>query len=63
MLLLKVANLSRSSYDYVIKHLDEKEKYQEEKKLIRKIWEKHKKRYGYRRITVELRKKRVSLEP
>ena len=47
-------HLSKSNYYYVLKHDDKDLKNQEIMKLIKEIFEEHKHRYGYRRITAQL---------
>jgi putative transposase len=53
--LLKTAKLPRSSYYYYAKRLNKEDKYKEIKAKIKEIFAFHKGRYGYRRITMELR--------
>lgn len=55
--MLELANISRSSYYYTLKTILKVDKYENHKKLISSIFRKHKGRYGYRRITIELKKK------
>lgn len=52
--LLKMAGLSRSTFYYQAKVLEAGDKYASLKSHIRAIYERHKGRYGYRRITAEL---------
>ena len=52
--LLKIANLPRSSYYYYVSQSQKGDKYQETKAKIKEIYEYHKGRYGYRRVTLEL---------
>ena len=47
--------MARSTFYYHLKNNKEKDKYKEVKKMIYTIFHKHKGRYGYRRITLELR--------
>ena len=47
--------MARSTFYYHLKHSNKKDKYKEVKKMIYTIFHKHKGRYGYRRITLELR--------
>ena len=54
-MLLITAKLPRSSYYYHLKHLNEPEKHDQERDEIRKICSENKGRYGYRRVTLELR--------
>lgn len=55
-LLIDIAGIPRSTYYYHIKQLDKTDKYAELKAEIRRIYDESKGRYGYRRITAELRK-------
>lgn len=55
-ILLKVAALPRSTFYYQIKALEAGDKYAQVKARIRTVYERHKGRYGYRRITAELRR-------
>ena len=50
--------ISKSTYYYVIKSLKKEDKDLELKEEIREIFEKNFKRYGYRRITIEVNKDR-----
>jgi len=52
--LLKLSGIARSTYYYYLKKKDV-DKYANEKLLIQSIYEKHRGRYGYRRICAELR--------
>ena len=52
--LLKAAGLSRSTFYYQAAVLEAGDKYAALKARIRAIYERHKGRYGYRRITAEL---------
>ena len=54
-MLLKVAGLSRSTFYYQAKVLEAGDKYASLKLSIRAVYERHKGRYGYRRVTAELR--------
>lgn len=47
--------MARSSYYYHIKRLKKPDKYKQVKIKIQQIYHKHKGRYGYRRITLELK--------
>ena len=47
--------MARSTFYYHLKHGKRKDKYKEVKDMIYTIYHKHKGRYGYRRITLELR--------
>ena len=53
--LLKVAQLSRSTFYYQIKVQQVQDQHAELKAHIRRVYEHHKGRYGYRRITATLR--------
>ena len=54
-LLLKLKRMARSVFYYHLKHLKDKDKYAHEKELIKSIYHEHKGRYGYRRVTAEMR--------
>ena len=54
--LIKIAGIPRSTYYYYCKQLDKPDKYAKIKEDIRRIYNESKGRYGYRRITAELRK-------
>jgi putative transposase len=58
-LLLDLTNMARSSFYYHRKQITLPDKYQEIKALIRAIYQRHKGRYGYRRITDELNKNKI----
>ena len=60
-LLLEVSGLARSTYYYYIKHRNDEDKYSEIKEQITNIFCENKERYGYRRITMELRNRGYSL--
>lgn len=53
--LLITAKLPRSSFYYHLDHLNEPEKHSGEQEVIKQICIEHKGRYGYRRVTLELR--------
>jgi transposase InsO family protein len=53
--LLDIANLARSSYYYHLDKLDISDKYSVVKEQIILIFNEHRGRYGYRRITAELK--------
>lgn len=55
-MLLKLAKLPRSNYYYTVKQLKASPKYEEERAAIRTICAEHQGRYGYRRVTLALRK-------
>jgi putative transposase len=59
--LIKVANIARSTYYYWVKKLNRPDKYKEVKEVIKQIYEEHRGRYGYRRITLELQNRGYSL--
>ncbi len=52
--LLKLAGLARSTFYYQQKVRDSVDKYQQIKDSIREVFDRHKGRYGYRRITATL---------
>ena len=54
-LLIEVAGLPRATYYYHAARLNQPDKYSEVKQQITAIFAEHKGRYGYRRITQELR--------
>lgn len=54
--LLKAFNIPKATYYYHKGKESQEDKYSYEKKMIMKVYLKHKKRYGYRRITDVLRK-------
>ena len=53
--MLKLSGIARSTYYYYCKK-QSTDKYKNEKREIQEIFEKNKSRYGYRRITLELKK-------
>ncbi|WML52258.1 IS3 family transposase [Neobacillus sp. PS3-12] len=53
--LIKLAGIKRSTYYYWISRFDRPDKHAEMKSMISTIYHNHKGRYGYRRITLELR--------
>lgn len=53
--LLKLAKLARSTFYYQLEALQAQDKYQQLKEQIRTLFDRHKGRYGYRRITAGLR--------
>jgi putative transposase len=55
--LLNLTNIARSSFYYHQKQISLPDKYQDTKELIKSIYHKHKGRYGYRRITDEIKNK------
>lgn len=54
-ILLDVSGLSRSTFYYQLKSQEAGDKYAQLKRHINAIYDRHKGRYGYRRITAELR--------
>ncbi|WP_394605959.1 IS3 family transposase [Fictibacillus sp. UD] len=54
--LIQVANIPRSTYYYWVKKMDQPDKYRAVKEIIRQIFNENKGRYGYRRITLVLRR-------
>jgi len=59
--LVKIAGIARSTYYYWVKQMNRPDKYEEVKKIIQKIFDENQGRYGYRRITLELRNRGVVL--
>lgn len=55
MALLNFAGMPRSTFYYYLKLMDRPEKYEKAKAIIQEIYHANKGRYGYRRITLELR--------
>lgn len=53
--LLKLAEIPRSTFYYHLKKLNKSDKYKEIKDEILSIFHENKGRYGYRRITLEMR--------
>jgi len=53
--LLKLAELKRSTYYYLVKNFDRPDSNAELKELIQSIYDEHEGRFGYRRIRDELR--------
>ncbi len=53
--LLEVAGLSRSTYYYMLKSSQREDRHERHKELIKEVFEQNKGRYGYRRVTMELR--------
>lgn len=58
--LLHAAELARSSFYYQVKALGTGDKHCDLKAKIREIFNRHKGRYGYSRVTAELRGKALS---
>ena len=55
MILLKISGLAKSTFYYTLSKTDKDNKNEEIINKIKEIFIKHKERYGYRRITLELR--------
>ena len=53
--LLKLAEIPRSTFYYHLKNLSKKDKYKVEKDEILSIFHENRGRYGYRRITLEMK--------
>lgn len=53
--LIKLASIKRNTYYYWTSRFDQPDKYDDMKSMISTIYHDHKGRYGYRRITLELR--------
>ena len=60
-ILLSIAQLPRATFYYHLKKKDKADKYDEVKEAITVIYHKNKGRYGYRRITIELRNRDIVL--
>ena len=60
-LLLEIAQLSRSTFYYHLKRMSYHDKYETEKAEIAAIYHENKGRYGYRRITSELKRRGLPL--
>jgi len=58
-IMLNHMNLARSSYYYYEKKHQRDDKYKDIKKLIQHIYDKHKGRFGYRRITLEIKNRGI----
>ncbi|MBP2059004.1 transposase InsO family protein/transposase-like protein [Lactobacillus colini] len=54
-------HLSRSNYYYVLKHDDKDKKNKKIMERIKKIYEEHRHRYGYRRITAQLQREGIEI--
>jgi len=59
--LLAVAGIPRATYYYHLKRLSAPDKYAEIKEQIQAVYAENKKRVGYRRITLELRNKGITI--
>ena len=59
--LVKVAEIPRSTYYYWVNQMNKPDKYKEVKEVIQQIFDEHQGRYGYRRITLELRNRGIKL--
>ncbi|MGI6178429.1 MAG: IS3 family transposase [Butyricicoccus intestinisimiae] len=60
-ILLSIAQLPRATFYYHLKRMEQVDKYESEKQEITAIYHENRGRYGYRRITAELRKRKFSL--
>ena len=60
-ILLSIAQLPRATFYYHLKKKDKADKYDEVKEVITAIYHENKGRYGYRRITIELRNRDIVL--
>ncbi len=47
--------MARSTFYYHVSHMSDADKYEDTKRHLHSIYERHKGRYGYRRITLQLR--------
>ena len=55
--------MARSVFYYHLKRLNVKDKYAGGKEMIKSIFHEHKGRYGYRRITAEMRNRGFAIHP
>lgn len=53
--------MARSTYYYYLKHLAKPDKYAKTKEIIRIIYHENHGRYGYRRITMELKNRQINI--
>ena len=60
-LLLSIAQLSRATFYYHLKQMQKEDKYASVKEEITMIYHENRGRYGYRRITAELRNRKLPL--
>ena len=60
-LLLSIAQLPRATFYYHLKQMQKEDKYASVKEEITTIYHENRGRYGYRRITAELRKRKFSV--
>ena len=60
-MLLEIAQLPRATFYYHLKRIENPDKYDSAKEEITAIYHENKGRYGYRRITTELRKRNILL--
>lgn len=58
---MKIAGIPRSTYYYHLKNMKKPDKYEHLKSVITQIYHDNKGRYGYRRITLELRNREYSI--
>lgn len=61
MALLQFSGIPRSTFYYYMKQMKKPDKFEEAKTLIKEIYHANKGRYGYRRITLELRNRGYGL--
>lgn len=60
-ILLEISGMARSSYYYHQSRMNKPDKYKRIKSLICKVFDKHQKRYGYRRVTAVLQKEGIRI--
>ena len=60
-ILLSIAQLPRATFYYHLKKETQPDKYKDAKEMISAIYYENKGRYGYRRITTELRNRKITL--
>ena len=59
--LIEVAGLPRSSYYYYVSQFEKADKYSKIREKVKDVFHEHKGRYGYRRITAELRNRNITI--
>jgi len=60
-ILLSIAQLARATFYYHLKRMNKNDKYETAREEITAIYHENKGRYGYRRITEELRQRKILL--
>jgi putative transposase len=59
--LLKLAGIPRSTFYYILGRLDRPDKHTNLREVIREICTEHRGRYGYRRVTLELKNRGITV--